>query len=51
MAGNVQEEKCMDYYVEVENQRNLIIEMVGNVNDIWILKHIYKFIINMTRED
>lgn len=51
MADRVQEEKCVDYCVEIVNQRSLIIEAVGKISDTWILEQIYKFIINMTRED
>ena len=51
MADRVQEEKCVDYCVEIINQRNLIIEAVGRISDTWILEQIYRCIMNITRED
>lgn len=30
--------------------REKIIEMVGQIEDVWILEQIYKFVINMTEE-
>ncbi len=30
--------------------RKKIVEMVGQIKDVWILEQIYKFVINMTEE-
>ncbi len=30
--------------------REKIIEMMGKIEDIWILRQIYRFIINITKE-
>ena len=30
--------------------RKKIVEMVGQIEDVWILEHIHKFVIHMTEE-
>ena len=36
--------------MDKEQYREKIIEMVGQVEDAWILEQIYRFAINMTEE-
>lgn len=34
----------------MEKRRNDIINLVNGITDIWILRQVYNFIINMTKE-
>lgn len=36
-------------YIKVERER--IAELIAKIDNLWILGQIYKFIVNMTRED
>lgn len=36
-------------YITVERKR--IIRLISNIDDLWILGRIYKFIVNMTKEE
>lgn len=40
-----------EYRCELPNYSELIIEMIHNTSDIWILEQIYRYTKNMTKED
>lgn len=44
--------KCKNYKMRrgIKWYRKKIVEMVGQIKDVWILEQIYKFVINMTEE-
>lgn len=39
-----------DCIIKNPDYRELIIEMIHNINDVWILEQIYKGIVNITKE-
>lgn len=44
------EDKVCGYDTEAERYRAKIVEITNSVHDVWILRQVYNFIINMTKE-
>lgn len=44
-------EQSVDYHILCPNYKGMIIEMVHNISDRWILEQIYRCVKNMTKED
>lgn len=51
-AGTMErlENKACVHDAEVEMYKTKIVEITNSVHDVWILRQVYNFIINMTKE-
>ena len=43
-------DKNVDYQIATPDYGELIVEMVHNISDTWILEQIFRYIMNMTKE-